>query len=116
MTIAGDSQALPDLTDRLAQATVQLVANAGDALFREVTLRICGDLDPSAALGRAFEALRAAIPATAASLHVFERDLGAVRTVAAAPAGEGAGGERLPVFMEAVLPFATAHVELTKIH
>jgi len=26
------------------------------------------------------------------------------------------GGERLPVFMEAVLPFATAHVELTKVH
>ncbi len=72
-------------------------SDAGDALFREVTLRICGDLDLAAALRRAFEVLATAIPASVASLHVYERDLGAVRTVATVPPEEGAGAERFPV-------------------
>ncbi len=67
------------------------------SLFREVTVRICGDLDLGAALHRAFAALSGAIPADAASLHVFERDLGALRTLASAPAREGSAAERVPV-------------------
>jgi len=67
------------------------------SLFREVTVRICGDLDLDAALQRAFEALSRAVPTDSASLHVFERDLGAIRTLASAPARQGSAGERVPV-------------------
>ena len=50
--------------------------------FREATVRICGSLDIKTALTRAFQYLRGYIPVDAMGLHLYERGLQAMRTIA----------------------------------
>lgn len=62
-----------------------------DAVFREVTVRVCGDLDIDRALSSAREYLGGFLPVVDIGLFVFEKDLGAIRLVASSsPAGQAA--------------------------
>jgi transcriptional regulator with GAF, ATPase, and Fis domain len=53
-----------------------------NALFREVTVRVCGDLDIERALSSVREFLVKFLPLVDLALFVFEKDLGAIRLVA----------------------------------
>ena len=50
--------------------------------YREATMRICGSLDLETSLQRSLEYLRETIPADAVFVHLYEGDLGALRTIA----------------------------------
>ena len=49
--------------------------------FREATLRICGSLDMHVGMRRCLEYIRSVIPADWMSVHLYQQDLGAVRTI-----------------------------------
>jgi transcriptional regulator with GAF, ATPase, and Fis domain len=49
--------------------------------FREVTLRICGSLDMPTGMRRCLEYLRSVMPADRMSVHLYQQDLGAARTI-----------------------------------
>ena len=57
--------------------------------FRKATLRICSSLDIEIAMWRSIQFLREFIPVDMMFLHLYERDLGAMRTIAMATASEG---------------------------
>ncbi len=57
--------------------------------FREATVRICGSLDIRTALTRAFQYLRDYIPVDSMGLHLYERELRAMRTIARVGASGG---------------------------
>jgi len=59
-----------------------------NSLFREVTVRLCGDLDIDRALANALDYLRDFLPAEDMGLFVFQKDLGAIRLVASSSRGE----------------------------
>lgn len=59
-----------------------------NALFREVTVRVCGDLDIDRALANVVEYLRDFLPVEDVGLFVFQKDLGAIRLVASSSRGE----------------------------
>ena len=93
----GRQPELPHLT-AVTVAYDSLPMHADDnAVFRGVTVRMCGSLDLAAALEQTLGYLRTLMPADAASLHVFERDLGAVRRVAHAPNDEGSAEPPSPL-------------------
>ncbi len=50
--------------------------------FRQVTTRVCGSLDIKTALSRAFQYLREFLPLDAMGLHLYEPELGGMRTIA----------------------------------
>ena len=57
--------------------------------FREATLRICSSLDIETAMWRSLQFLQGFIPVDMMFLHLYERDLGAMRTIAMATASQG---------------------------
>ena len=57
--------------------------------FRKATLRICSSLDIEIAMWRSIQFLREFIPVDMMFLHLYERDLGAMRTIAMATVSEG---------------------------
>jgi transcriptional regulator with GAF, ATPase, and Fis domain len=52
--------------------------------FRQATMRICGTLDIETAIMHCLQYLRKAMPADGMSVHVYERDLNAMRMIALA--------------------------------
>jgi transcriptional regulator with GAF, ATPase, and Fis domain len=52
--------------------------------FREVTLRICGNLNIETALWQCFDYMRSMVPLDEISLHVYDRTAGVLTTIAAA--------------------------------
>ena len=68
--------------------------------FREATIRICGSLNIDRAMARCLDYIGGQIPATGMSLHLYEPEFDALRTVAAvmpdrlqrAPAPRGRAG------------------------
>lgn len=56
--------------------------------FRQMTLRICGSLDIETALRRSFDYLAQALPLEMLSLHLYEQDIGAVKTIAVTTASD----------------------------
>ena len=61
-------------------------------VFREVTVRLCGDLDIHAALADCHAYLRDVLPVDAMSLAVYDRGLGAIRFVASVPPSDAPDG------------------------
>jgi len=57
--------------------------------FRGATMRICSSLDIEAAMLRSIRFLKDFIPVDMMFLHLYEKDLGAMRTIAMATASEG---------------------------
>jgi hypothetical protein len=63
-------------------------------VFREVTVRLCGNLDLASALAECHVFLKGVLPLDAINLAVYDRGLGAIRFVAGYPNGpDSAGGE-----------------------
>jgi transcriptional regulator with GAF, ATPase, and Fis domain len=63
-------------------------------VFREVTVRLCGNLDLVSALAECHAFLKGVLPLDAINLAVYDRGLGAIRFVAGYPNGpDSAGGE-----------------------
>ena len=54
--------------------------------FRRATMQICSSLDIEIAMWRSIQFLREFIPVDMMFLHLYERDLGAMRTIAMATA------------------------------
>ena len=50
--------------------------------FRQSTMRICGDLDIETAMWSCLTYLETVLPVTGMALHLFDRDLVTVRTIA----------------------------------
>ena len=63
--------------------------------FRNATLRICSSLDLEVAMWRALQFLRDFIPADEMYLHLYDKDLGAMRTIAGATVSEGRKMDRI---------------------
>jgi transcriptional regulator with GAF, ATPase, and Fis domain len=61
----------------------------GQDFFRGATMRICGSLEIETAMQRSIQFIKDFIPVDVMFLHLYERDLGAVRTIAMATASEG---------------------------
>jgi len=57
--------------------------------FRRATMQICSSLDIDVALWRSLQFLKEFIPVDMMFLHLYERDLGAMRTIAMATASQG---------------------------
>ncbi len=57
--------------------------------FRTATMQICSSLDIEIAMWRSIKFLKDFIPAEMMFLHLYERDLGAMRTIAMATASQG---------------------------
>ena len=57
--------------------------------FRRATMQICSSLDIDVALWRSLQFLREFVPVDMMFLHLYERDLGAMRTIAMATASQG---------------------------
>ena len=57
--------------------------------FRRATLQICSSLDIDMAMWRSLKFLREFIPVDMMFLHLYERDLGAMRTIAMATPSQG---------------------------
>ena len=57
--------------------------------FRRATMQICSSLDIETAMWRSIQFLKDSIPVHMMFLHLYERDLGAMRTIAMATASEG---------------------------
>jgi transcriptional regulator with GAF, ATPase, and Fis domain len=57
--------------------------------FRKATMRVCSSLEIETAMWRALQYLKEFIPADMMFLHLYERDLEAMRTIAMATASEG---------------------------
>jgi formate hydrogenlyase transcriptional activator len=57
--------------------------------FRRATMQICGSLDIEIAMWHSIQYLKEFIPVDMMFLHLYERDLGAMRTIAKATASEG---------------------------
>ena len=57
--------------------------------FREVTMRICGSLDILVGMGRTLEYLKPVIPADSISMHIYEKGLSAIRTIATTDGTKG---------------------------
>jgi transcriptional regulator with GAF, ATPase, and Fis domain len=64
-----------------------------DSVFREVTIRVCGDFEINRALADVLEYLSDHVPAVDISLNVFEKDLGAIRPIAWASLADAAPPE-----------------------
>lgn len=60
-----------------------------NSFFRQATLRICGSLDIEEAMRRCLDYLEQVMPVDRISLHIYERDLGAMRTLLLATQGGG---------------------------
>jgi len=63
--------------------------------FRGATMRICSSLDIEIAMWRAMQFLKDFIPADEMYLHLYEKGLGAMRTIAGATASEGRKMDRI---------------------
>ena len=57
--------------------------------YRKATMRICSSLDIETAMWRSLQFLKEFIPADRMFLHLYESDLGAMRTIATATISEG---------------------------
>jgi transcriptional regulator with GAF, ATPase, and Fis domain len=57
--------------------------------FRKATIQICSSLDIEIAMWRSIQVLRQFIPVDMMFLHLYERDLGSMRTIAMATASQG---------------------------
>jgi formate hydrogenlyase transcriptional activator len=57
--------------------------------FRRATIQICSSLDIEIAMWRSIQFLKEFIPVDMMFLHLYERDLGAMRTIAMATASQG---------------------------
>jgi len=57
--------------------------------FRRATMQICSSLDIDVAMWRSLQFLKEFIPVDMMFLHLYERDLGAMRTIAMATASQG---------------------------
>ena len=57
--------------------------------FRRATMQICSSLDIEIAMWRSIQFLKEFIPVDMMFLHLYERDLGAMRTIAMATASQG---------------------------
>jgi len=60
-----------------------------DTFFRQATLRICGSLDIEEAMRRCLRYLEEIMPVDRISVHVYERDLGAMRVLLLATQHDG---------------------------
>ena len=60
-----------------------------DTFFRQATLRICGSLDIEEAMRRCLRYLEQVMPVDRISVHVYERDLGAMRVLLLATQHDG---------------------------
>jgi transcriptional regulator with GAF, ATPase, and Fis domain len=63
--------------------------------FRSATMRICSSLDIEIAMWRTMQFLKDFIPADEMYLHLYEKGLGAMRTIAGATASEGKKMDRI---------------------
>jgi transcriptional regulator with GAF, ATPase, and Fis domain len=63
--------------------------------FRRVTIQICSSLDIEIAMWRCLQFLKDFIPTDEMYLHLYERGLGAFRTIAGATAAEGRKMDRI---------------------
>jgi transcriptional regulator with GAF, ATPase, and Fis domain len=63
--------------------------------FRNATMRICSSLDLEIAMWRAMQFLKEFIPAEEMYLHLYDKGLGAMRTIAGANLSEGRKMERI---------------------
>jgi transcriptional regulator with GAF, ATPase, and Fis domain len=63
--------------------------------FRSATMRICSSLDLEIAMCRAMQFLKGFIPADEMYLHLYDKGLGAMRTIAGATAFEGRKMDRI---------------------
>jgi transcriptional regulator with GAF, ATPase, and Fis domain len=63
--------------------------------FRSATMRICSSLDLEIAMCRAMQFLKDFIPADEMYLHLYDKGLGAMRTIAGATAFEGRKMDRI---------------------
>jgi transcriptional regulator with GAF, ATPase, and Fis domain len=63
--------------------------------FRSATMRICSSLELEIAMWRAMQFLKDFIPADEMYLHLYEKGLGAMRTIAGATASEGRKMDRI---------------------
>src|SRR5512136_597288 len=57
--------------------------------FRKATMQICSSLEIETAMWRSIQFLREFIPVDMMFLHLYERDLGAMRTIAVATPSQG---------------------------
>jgi transcriptional regulator with GAF, ATPase, and Fis domain len=60
-----------------------------NVFFRKATIQICSSLDIETAMRRSIQFLNDFIPVDMMFLHLYERDLGAMRTIAVATASQG---------------------------
>ena len=63
--------------------------------FRRATMRICSSLDLEIAMWRAMQFLKDFIPADEMYLHLYDKGLGAMRTIAGATVSEGRKMDRI---------------------
>jgi formate hydrogenlyase transcriptional activator len=63
--------------------------------FRSATMRICSSLDLEIAMWRAMQFLKGFIPADEMYLHLYDKGLGAMRTIAGATVSEGRKMDRI---------------------
>ena len=63
--------------------------------FRSATMRICSSLDLEIAMWRAMQYLKDFIPANEMYLHLYDKGLGAMRTIAGATVSEGRKMDRI---------------------
>jgi transcriptional regulator with GAF, ATPase, and Fis domain len=72
--------------------------------FRRATMQICSSLDIEIAMWRCMQFLKDFIPADEMYLHLYDRGLGAMRTIAGATASEGRKMDRITPLPKEVRP------------
>ena len=72
--------------------------------FRRITMRICSSLEIEIAMWRCMQFLKDFIPADEMYLHLYDRGLGAMRTIAGATASEGRKMDRITPLPKEVRP------------
>jgi transcriptional regulator with GAF, ATPase, and Fis domain len=77
------------MRQKMLRHTGGKVAFDENEFFREATLRICGSLEIENALWQSMEYLQQFFPVQEMGFHIYDRDLGVIRTIAGATAAGG---------------------------
>jgi len=72
--------------------------------FRRITMQICSSLDIEIAMWRCMQFLKDFVPGDEMYLHLYDRGLGAMRTIAGATASQGRKMDRITPFPKEVRP------------